>query len=345
MNTFLYKLFFFFLISFLILLIINSLSFKLKMLDMPNYRKLHKNPVPYTGGLALSIIYIISIKFFSYNDINLNNNELNLIISQSTIMMFVGLIDDKYNLNVGGKLGLQLLPIFYLVVFSNLYLADLGTYGFFKTELGSFAVIFTIGCVFLMINSTNYFDGLDGSLVLTFLSSMLILFYLTYENEYYKIFIICLTTPLFVFLFFNFSVLGLPKMFLGDSGSLMLGFILSFFLILLSTKNVVHPIVLAWTVSIFVYEFLAVNLIRIFNDKKLFRAGNDHLHYFILKKSNSKFLTNFAMITLNLSFFLIGYLSFQYFSSFISLVCFILFFTIYLVFRLRLNGMKKKIKN
>ena len=61
--------------------------------------------------------------------------------------------------------------------------------------------------------------------------------------------------PTLIFLFFNFSLLNFPKLFLGDSGSLLFGFLISFILIYAAKYNLTHPILLAWSVAIFVYEF------------------------------------------------------------------------------------------
>ena len=130
----------------------------------------------------------------------------------------------------------------------------------------------------LIFNSFNYFDGMDGVLSFSSISVLLILFFL-FPNENFNFFLILITIPLIIFLCFNFSLFNLPKMFLGDSGSLLLGFIISFILIYLSKKSLIHPILLAWSVVIFVYEFLSVNIIRIFYNREIFKAGNDHLHY------------------------------------------------------------------
>ena len=70
---------------------------------------------------------------------------------------------DKFILNVGSKLIFQLLPIIYLVFYSNIFLEDIGNYPLVGTlELGSFAQIFTVLCVYFLINASNYLDGLDG---------------------------------------------------------------------------------------------------------------------------------------------------------------------------------------
>jgi UDP-GlcNAc:undecaprenyl-phosphate GlcNAc-1-phosphate transferase len=122
-------------------------------------------------------------------------------------------------------------------------------------------------------------------------------------------------------------------MFLGDSGSLLLGFITSFILIYLANYTLIHPILLAWTVSIFVYEFLSINLIRLKNKINPFKAGKDHLHHILLNKTKSIFLTNTLMMFTNVALFITGYLSFILINPFTSLILFIIFFIIFFIFR------------
>ena len=144
---------------------------------------------------------------------------------------------------------------------------------------------------------------------------------------------IIIIIPLSFFLFFNFSFFKLPKLFLGDGGSLLLGFILSFSLIYLEKKNLVHPILLAWSIAIFVFEFLSINIIRIKNNKKLFKAGNDHLHHLIFKSTKSIFLTNLYLNLIHIILFMIGYLTFVMFNALFSLVLFVFIFVIFLTLR------------
>ena len=79
-------------------------------------------------------------------------------------MSIIGFIDDKLNLNAGGKLSLQVIPIFYLIVFKNFTIINLGNYDYFTFNLGTFQMPFTLICVLFLINSFNYFDGMDGTL-------------------------------------------------------------------------------------------------------------------------------------------------------------------------------------
>ena len=232
-----------------------KISYRLNLVDLPNNRKIHSEPTAYTGGIVLSIILLFVIKISDIFDQNLAS-----IISIGFLISLVGFIDDKYNLNTGGKLSLQIIPIFYLIVFENLSLNNLGDYNYFYIELGTFALPFTLLAVLFLTNSFNYFDGLDGTLSFTIISVFVILYFLS-NNQNLNIYLLLLSLPISIFLCFNFSIFKLPKIFLGDSGSLLLGFIVSFLLIYIANQNIIHPILLAWSVVIFVYEFLSVNLI------------------------------------------------------------------------------------
>lgn len=313
--------------SFLLLLFITIASYKLDLVDFPNKRKKHSKPVANTGGLALSVTFIFSIMLF---DIRIQ--DLNIILSISFLISIVGLIDDRYNLNTGGKLSLQIIPIVYLIIIENLNLNDIGDYYYFKTQLNSFSIPFTLLSVLLLINSFNYFDGLDGSLSSVSISILIIL-YFQISDEYMKLYLLTIAIPICVFLLFNFSFLNLPKAFLGDSGSLLLGTIIAFTLIYFAKQNILHPILLAWSISIFVYEFLSINILRVINHKNVFEPGLDHLHHILHKKTNSILLTNFLLIIINILFFFIGYLSFYLLNPLSSLIFFIIVFVNFFMLR------------
>jgi UDP-GlcNAc:undecaprenyl-phosphate/decaprenyl-phosphate GlcNAc-1-phosphate transferase len=314
-------------ISFFILIIFSKISYIFNLVDMPNKRKKHLKPTAFTGGLILSFIYIASIFIFE-----INSEKLNLTLSFGFLITIVGFIDDKYNLNFYTKLSLQIIPIIYLIFLENFNLIDIGEYNYFKLELNSFAIPFTLLSILFLINAFNYFDGSDGTLTLTTISVLCILYFLS-NDENDKLFLIIIFLPLLLFLFFNFSTFKLPKLFLGDGGSLLLGFVISFTLIYFANYKSIHPILLAWSVAIIVFEFLSLNIIRLKNNKNLFLPGNDHLHYILLKNTKSLFQTNLFIFLANIIFFIIGYMSFIFISPLISLILFISLFLIYLTLR------------
>jgi len=314
-------------ISFFILIIFSKISYIFNLVDMPNKRKKHLKPTAFTGGLIISFIYIASIFIFE-----INSEKLNLTLSFAFLITIVGFIDDKYNLNFYTKLSLQIIPIIYLIFLENFNLIDIGEYNYFKLELNNFAIPFTLLSILFLINAFNYFDGSDGTLALTTISVLCILYFLS-NDENDKLFLIIIFLPLLLFLFFNFSTFKLPKLFLGDSGSLLLGFVISFTLIYFANYKSIHPILLAWSIAIIVFEFLSLNIIRLKNNKNLFLPGNDHLHYILLKNTKSLFQTNLFIFLANIIFFIIGYMSFIFISPLISLILFISLFLIYLTLR------------
>jgi len=315
------------LLSFLLLFLCAKISYKIKLIDIPGKRKDHPTATAYTGGIAISTALVSSILL-----LNISNDSFNLILSIAFLISIIGLIDDKFNLSVINKLSLQIIPILYLTISQNLILNELGDYNYFQLQLGIFGIPFTLICVLFLINSFNYFDGMDGILSFSSISVLSILYFLIPNHEL-QFFLLTIFIPISVFLCFNFSLFKLPKMFLGDSGSLPIGFIISFILIYIANHNLIHPILLAWSVVIFVYELLSINLIRLKNKKKLFLAGHDHLHHILFRNSNSIFITNFTISSLNIILFIIGYLSFSLVSPMASLILFISFFIIFFIFR------------
>tara|TARA_B110000503_G_scaffold114502_1_gene172128 strand:- start:437 stop:1441 length:1005 start_codon:yes stop_codon:yes gene_type:complete len=323
-------------LTFFILLVCAKISYKLNLIDLPNKRKIHLEPTAYTGGIAI----IISL-LFALQEVDVFDKTLSLILSISFLISIVGLIDDKFYLNTGGKLSLQIIPIFYLIIFENLVLNNIGAYNHFILELGSFAVPFTLLCVLFLTNAFNYFDGMNGTLSFTTISVLAILYFLV-PDQNFQLFLIMILIPISIFLCFNFSLLKLPKLFLGDSGSLLLGFLISFILIYLANQKFIHPILLSWSIAIFVYEFLSINIIRLKNKQNPFKAGTDHLHHRLFEKNKSIFLTNFLISSLNIFLFTIGYLSFSFINEIVSLILFIIFFMIFLI--LRNNTFRKSMK-
>ena len=319
------------LLSFILFFLCSKVSYQLNLIDLPNKRKNHSIPTAYTGGIAISGILLIALQTFEL--FNVSDRELNLILSMAFLIALIGLVDDKFNLNAGGKISLQIFPTFYLIIFGNLALNQIGDYNYFLLELGAFKIPFTLLSVLFLTNAFNYFDGLDGTLSFTSISTLVILYFLT-PDENFKLFLITIIIPISIFLFFNFSILKLPKLFLGDSGSLLLGFIFSFLLIYLANKNFVHPILLAWSVAIFVYEFISINLIRLMNKKNPFKPGLDHLHHKLFKKTKSIFLVNFFIFSANIIFFIIGYFSFSLINPLSSLFFYIFFCIMFFISRM-----------
>ena len=315
-------------VTFCLYVVLNKLAHTFNFLDYPNQRKIHSQPTPYVGGLVISFIYIIIIL------LDISKFELfNLILIFSAVISIVGLIDDKFDINPFLKIILQSVPIYFLIS-KGLYLTDLGNYeNFGIISLGQYGQIFTLLCSLLLINAFNYSDGIDGLLgtlfINIFLSFLLFSFFYEKFDELKLLFYLIL--PLFIFLLFNFSAFNLPKIFLGDSGSNLLGFITGFVMIYLYKVSFISPSILIWPVALIIYEFLSTNIARIIKGKNLFHSGNDHLHYQIKKIYNLNILQiNIVINTISFSMTFLGVIVNYFFGSTFSLILFIILFFVYI---------------
>ena len=327
--------------QFVLILTSIKLSKIFDLVDYPQKRKIHTNPTPYTGGVTLALGYIFIVIIT-----NFENNHINIILNYSLLVALGGLIDDKYQVNPGTKIILQIVPIF-LLIDVGLILNDLGDYNLFnKLELGSFAKIFTILSCLLLINAFNYSDGLDGLLACISISILgSFYFYIKiYSNLVDADFIIYIAIPITIFLIFNLGLIKNNKIFLGDSGSNLLGFIFSFITIFLYHEYDIHPALLIWPLAYIVYEFLSVNLNRILFKKKIFKAGSDHLHYELMSFLNtSQIKVMIAILILNLLLSFLGYNIYRFFGPDLSLISFIITFFVFFIFKIYIN--KKINKN
>ena len=317
--------------SFIFFFLLNHYSYKLNLLDIPNSRKLHKKPVPLVGGIAIVLNLILSVYLF-----NFTNSQYNIILNLSLLIVIAGVLDDFKNLNAGNKLILQSAALFIIIFKHDFFLRDLGYYPYLGLiELGSFGQIFTLLAIFLFINACNYLDGIDGSLGIIYLSSVILLYLNTSEKDIdLNYFYITISVPVIVFLFFNLLTF-LPKVFLGDSGSLLLGYLLSCTMIISYNIYQTHPIIIAWCVNLIVYDFLFVNTNRIKNKINFTKARNDHIQHICLKYTKSIFKSNFIMLALNNLFAFFGIIIFYYINALASLFSFIAMFFIYSILRLK----------
>lgn len=308
----------------IIFFIFLHISKSLKLYDQPNSRKIHTTKVLNTGGLAFYAFLILIVSSYEYSF------EVELIITYGFLIVLCGFLDDRLILKPGLKLTLMIIPSILLIL-QGIQINDLGNYEFLETlQLGKFSLIFNILAVGLLINSYNYVDGLDG-LLITLFSSSLLYFYFLLENENLKNLLLIFFIPLTINLIFNF----LPsksnfKVFLGDSGSLFIGFFMSFFIIFLYKFENIHPAYLIWACWYAVYDFLFVSLKRIVSRKKFYNADKNHFHHFWLKKTNNKQIHAVLIINfINLIVISIGFITAEYFGKIYSLILFIL---LYLVF-------------
>jgi UDP-GlcNAc:undecaprenyl-phosphate GlcNAc-1-phosphate transferase len=308
-----------------------SLAKKFALLDYPTERKKHKFPTPYVGGLVIGIQCIIISEFYSPE-----NFQLQTLLLCSFLMSIIGLIDDKFELNVVNKVILQSIPVL-IVISKKLFISNLGTYEYLGlVSLGDFSVLITFLCVMFLMNAANYNDGINGNLISIFIIFLLIIInFIDENNVIYKIILFLIPINIVLFIF-NCLVRKELTLFLGDSGSLTIGFLISFICIYCALNDIIYYALIPWIINYLVFEFISTNISRIIKKKKLFNAGDDHLHYLLEKIFVKNYFIILIINSIYIFNFLIGFLIFKFLGATASIMSFVIYFFIYFYLREKL---------
>ena len=305
------------------------LAKKFNLYDYPNSRKNHLIPVINIGGFPLIFSFFSAYFLFDYS------NEIFIGLIFSLFFLILGFVDDRKNLSPFVRIFIQ-----FLLSLIFLYLTDIRLINIYLNKeiiLPSYlSYFFSACCILVIINSFNYFDGLDFNLIFITISlTVCIYFFFNFFSFYH---VLILIVPMIIFSILNHGFKFLPKMYLGDSGSNFLGFFFASIFLLINkemdnTFETQHTII--WLLAFPSYEFLATTISRKIRKKKIFEPGKDHVHYLINKFTNNALLTAIINVLILISIFLIGFFIMIYIPSF-SFGIFILLFFIYFFIREKL---------
>jgi len=299
------------------------------LLDIPNARSSHKSATPKIGGIA--IFTTLCLSTFLYPDFVINNF---LSVIAICLIFMIGLIDDLKDLSPYPKFSIIALSS-VLIIMNGYTINSLGIYFSVHASLGIFAIPFTIFAVVGFTNAVNLIDGLDG-LAGGVSSAILIGFlYLGYlHNDYVILYLSSvLLVGILVFLLFN---LHPAKVFLGDNGALVIGFITA--MIAIRLLDYISPTSVFFLSGIPILDTLFVMVNRIKNKKSPFIADKTHLHHQILRHTKDGKKTVYILILSQLMFTLIG-LSLIDNSDVLNLT---IFATIYMLFFVMLTSSKNQ---
>ena len=215
--------------------------------------------------------------------INLNNFSISLYICALLIMVFM-IFDDYFGIKAAYRLSFQSIIVLVMIFMTNESLVNLGNlFGFGDINLGVFSIPITVFCVVGLMNAYNMIDGLNG-ICASF--ALVPLIFVTYFGNFSYGLLVPIGAIL-GFLAYNLGYLGKKRrVFLGDSGSNMLGFAVAFICFEYS-QNINHsshvnPVTTLWLVAIPLVDCVTVLTSRILKGIMPFRPGRDHLHHKLL---------------------------------------------------------------
>lgn len=279
-------------ISILLTPFLISISRKKGFYASINDRSSHDSFVPNTGGIALC--FSVLIPLIIYSDYP-QKEDFSLLLSAFAVLLITGIIDDFNSIPVSFKFLGQFIPAIVIVTSMN----EVDLMIPFIDELVRlpyvFNYLFWIVFVVMCINAFNLIDGIDGLAIgLGIIGS--IMFFLLFQNIKelaLMIFSISLCFGLIGILFYNIS--KKRKIFIGDTGSLMIGGMLVFFALKMislypnSTNEGSFFIVLG-TIFIPLIDMIRVTLVRLVRGKSPFQAGREHIHHIVLDLMNGNHL-------------------------------------------------------
>jgi len=264
------------------------------LFDPINDRKLHKKTIPPLGGVAIFMGFIIATVVATDG---IRFDELKYIITSVIVLLFIGLKDDLMDISARKKLLVEIFAAFLLVGMGDIRFTNLhGVFGIYDIPVIP-GISISIFAIIVIINAFNLIDGIDGLAAGLAITSSFLLGYWFFVAGHptYAIMAFALVGSLTGFLFFN--VFGdKNKLFMGDTGSLIIGLVIATLIIQFNELNInlagehavdASPAISFAIIIVPLIDTLRVMTIRIKNKKSPFSADNNHIHhrlYYFFKK-------------------------------------------------------------
>jgi UDP-GlcNAc:undecaprenyl-phosphate GlcNAc-1-phosphate transferase len=281
------------------------------LVDVPDQRKTHSGRVPIAGGIAICVVLANILYTRPYL---IPHNDL--LLCSILALTVVGTVDDKYALNVRCRLFVQFvlsLAFILLTGFKVHYLGNL--FGFGEIELGWFVGgVLSVVAIVGAINAFNMIDGLDGLLGCVSIVTFAGLGVLLSAYDQYGLAYLCwvMVVTIVPYVCMNLGYFGRKrKVFMGDAGSMMIGFI-AVWVLLSASQGVVakpiSPVVALWLIAVPLMDMTATIIRRLCCGRSPFRSDKDHIHYILQDLGLSSQKTLFLISSLACMFALLGVL-------------------------------------
>ena len=275
----------FFLVSFVILFCFRKLAKKINLVDRPNERKLHQGLVPLVGGV--SIYFTLMLALWFKPDLLIHSEVYVLCAS---VLVLMGAFDDKYDVDYRIRLVVQILISCAMIFAAGLSLKSLGHIIFsYEIDLGPLGYIITIFAVLGAINAFNMVDGIDGLLGGLTIVTFGALAYISYVDGQLLLARFCLLMMIVVIPYICLN-LGFPfgvrkKVFMGDAGSMLIGFTVIWVLLqgTQGPKAQMTPVTALWLIAIPLMDMTCTMVRRIRKGVSPFKPDREHLHHICLR--------------------------------------------------------------
>lgn len=322
----------FFIVAFIFLFLLRKLAKKINLVDKPNERKKHNGEIPLVGGISIYFTLMLALWFkpelLAFSDI---------YVLCSSVLLLTGVIDDKYDVDFRIRLVVQILISCTMIFGAGLSLKSLGGLAFgHEVVLGPLGYIVTVFAVLGAINAFNMVDGIDGLLGGLTIATFGGLSYISYSDGQILLAHFCLLMMIVVVPYIVLN-LGFPfgirrKVFMGDAGSMLIGFTVIWVLLqgTQGQKAQMYPVTALWLIAIPLMDMVTIMVRRVRKGHSPFKPDREHLHHICLRAGLSSRQALCFICLLSLFFILIGIvLELMAVPEWLSLLLFIGIFIIY----------------
>lgn len=310
------------------------------LMEKPGERRSHTIPTPTFGGIAIYAAMLIA--YFLWPSIDQTDiYRTNLSVAGMTILFFIGIKDDLVGIDPNKKILFQVLAAMILIFFGDLRVDYLyGIMGFHHIE-DIVSIILTCFIFIALTNAINLIDGIDGLAggIATIASATFGGWFLLTNHFTMACLAFTLAGALIGFLRFNFSKTS--KIFMGNTGSLIIGFMLAFFAVRFVNLNVSFryeptaffnaPIIAIVILIIPIFDTLRVFLVRILAGRSPFSADRNHMHHILLDNGLSHLQATSVLCGLSLINTILFFLLHRNISNTESLVILAVLFSLYML--------------
>ncbi|NOH45041.1 UDP-N-acetylglucosamine--undecaprenyl-phosphate N-acetylglucosaminephosphotransferase [Vibrio cyclitrophicus] len=267
--------------SFSSLFLMRKVAKAVGLVDKPNERKLHNGAIPLVGGIAISL----SISQYLVTHPNVIPHS-QVFLASIAALIVIGALDDKFDISFKIRLIVQAILSICMMYFADLRLENIGNlFGLGDLHLGFLSPVITILAVIGAINAFNMVDGIDGllgGLAIVTLGAIAILLQVDSQHglAYLCVVFIVAIIP---YILMNLGILGRErKVFMGDAGSMMIGFTVIWLLLGASqdpSESLMRPITALWLIAVPLMDMAAIMFRRVRRGVSPFKPDREHLHH------------------------------------------------------------------
>ena len=271
--------------AFLAIKVLRPIAIYFNLVDIPAGRKQHVGRIPLIGGLSVYVGILVAIlAVYPIHD------KLFYLLASASLILVAGLVDDIKQLGVWVRVLIQAIACLIMIKGAGVYVESLGDlFGMGEIHLGQWGLPFTLIGVIGLVNAINMSDGLDGLTGSLALVAIVGVFFFESIGGNYRLFdfLLVMAAALVPYLLTNLSIISDRKIFLGDAGSMFIGFILAWVLIELSQGGAVgadkamEPINVLWCVALPVIDTFIVIIKRLKAGRSPFRPDRSHFHHML----------------------------------------------------------------